>query len=324
VARGDILAFIDSDCLAGVTWLRELVPAFRDRSLGALGGRVDAACREKRLDRYEAVKSALRIGAWFKRSDPSDGSPLERFFYVPSCNFLVRRDLFASLKGFRESLHVGEDVDLCWRLQDAGHALEYRPVGAVAHKHRNRIDAFCARRFDYGTSEPVLQRLHRRRQKTLYLPKSKSLFWILLILAMTLKMPLLFLPAVALWLADGWKKTNSLKRRMIPVSGRQVLTAVSREYLSFVYHCSSFVSRYYLVAVPVVLLLSPPVAACLLGMHLIVGVVQYAIHTPRLNFFWFVLFFTLEQVAYQSGVWWTCLREANFASVLPRIVHKRA
>ncbi len=66
-ARGDVLAFIDSDCLADPTWLKELVPAFRDTSLGALGGWVDAAFEENGLDRYEKVKSSLKIGAWFKR-----------------------------------------------------------------------------------------------------------------------------------------------------------------------------------------------------------------------------------------------------------------
>lgn len=47
IARGEILAFIDSDCLADPAWLKELVPAFLDPSLGALGGLVDAAWEEK-------------------------------------------------------------------------------------------------------------------------------------------------------------------------------------------------------------------------------------------------------------------------------------
>ena len=181
-ARGDILAFIDSDCLADATWLRELVPAFRDPALGALGGWVDAASEENGLDRYEKVKSALNIGSWFKRSEPA-----ERFFYVPTCNFLVRRTDFLSLGGFREDLHVGEDVDFCWRLQDAGHVLEYRPMGKVSHRHRNRLAAFCARRFDYGTSEPVLQQIHAGRVKTLYMPWPESLFWLFLLLSVVLK-----------------------------------------------------------------------------------------------------------------------------------------
>jgi mycofactocin system glycosyltransferase len=317
-ARGDILAFIDSDCLADSTWLKELVPAFRDRSLGALGGWVDAAFEDNGLDRYEKVKSALKIGAWFKRSEQA-----ERFFYVPTCNFLVRREAFLSLGGFREILHVGEDVDFCWHLQDAGHILEYRPMGKVSHKHRNRLAAFCARRFDYGTSEPVLQKLHAGRVKTLYLPWSESLFWLIVVLSMILKTGLPILLGAGVLLVDGFKKHNKLKSRHVPVTRRQVYTAIIRGYLAFVYHCCSFISRYYLIVVPLVMLLSPLSAAVMVGMHLAAGIVEYTVKKPRLNPLSFLVFFTLEQASYQSGVWWACIQQVNFNPVLPRIVHKR-
>jgi mycofactocin system glycosyltransferase len=317
-AQGDILAFIDSDCLADPTWLKELVPAFRDTSLGALGGWVDAVFEEKGLDRYEKVKSALKIGAYFKRSEQA-----ERFFYVPSCNFLVRKEAFLSLGGFRETLHVGEDVDLCWRLQDAGHILEYRPMGRVSHKHRNRLAAFCSRRFDYGTSEPELQQLHAGRVKTLYLPWTESLFWLIVVLSMTLKTGLPLFMAAGLLLVDGIKKHAKLKTRHLPVTRRQVYTAIIRGYLAFVHHCCSFISRYYLVVVPLVLLLSPLTAAVIFGMHLSAGIVEYTVKKPRLNPLLFLLFFTLEQASYQSGVWWACICRVNFNPVLPRIIHKR-
>ncbi len=318
IARGDILGFIDSDCLADPSWLKELVPAFRDNSLGALGGRVDGAFDDNGLDRYEKVKSALKIGSWFKRSDQT-----EHFFYVPTCNFLVRKDAYIKLNGFRESLHVGEDVDFCWRLQDGGYSLEYRPMGRVSHKHRNRLAAFCARRFDYGTSEPVLQQLHPGRVKTLFLPWSESLFWLIVILSVLLKTTLPLYLSAGLLLTDGIKKYGKLKRRQIPVTLFQVYTAVIRSHLSFVYHCCSFISRYYLVVVPVVLLLSPQTAAVMVGMHLIAGIVEYSVKRPHLNPILFVLFFTLEQVSYQLGVWWECIQRINFRPVLPRIIHKR-
>jgi mycofactocin system glycosyltransferase len=318
IARGDILAFIDSDCLADPTWLRELVPAFRDDTLGALGGRVDGAFEENGLDRYEKVKSALKMGSWFKRSKDA-----ERFFYVPACNFLVRKDVFIKLSGFREKLHVGEDVDFCWRLQDAGYSLEFRPMGKVSHKHRNRLAAFCVRRFDYGTSEPVLQELHAGRVKTLFLPWTESLFWLTVILSMLLKIPLLLLAGAGLLLADGFQKYGTLKKRQIPVTRGQVFRSVIRSHLSFVYHCCSFISRYYLVVSPLVLLLSPLTAVMMMGMHLTAGIVDYTLKRPQLNPISYLFFFTLEQVSYQSGVWWECIRRINFKPVLPRIVHKR-
>ncbi len=318
VARGEILAFIDSDCLADPAWLKELVPAFDDRSLGALGGWVDAAWEEKGLDRYEKVKSSLKIGSWFKRSGTG-----ERFFYVPACNFLVRRAIFTELGGFREHLHVGEDVDFCWRLQDAGHALEYRPFGRVAHKHRNHLVAFCRRRFQYGTSEPVLQRLHTSRVKTLYLPWTESLFWVAILLGLLLVSPWFLALGGCVLLLEGIRKHALLRKRLLPVSRRQVCIAVVRSHLSFVYHCCSFLSRYYLVGLPVVFLFSPTAAGIFLAMHLTAGIVEFTVKKPQLHLLPFLSFFTLEQISYQSGVWWQCLRQLYFKPVLPRVVHKR-
>ena len=75
--------------------------------------------------------------------------------------------------------------------------------------------------------------------------------------------------------------------------------------------------------VPVVWLLSPMTAAVMIGMHLAAGIVEYTVKKPRLNPISFLLFFTLEQASYQSGVWWECIQRVNFNPLLPRIIHKR-
>ncbi|EFK10400.1 glycosyltransferase family protein [delta proteobacterium NaphS2] len=159
-ARGDILAFVDSDCLVSPLWLKELLPTFSDLSVAVVGGRVDAWFDRSALDRYEAANSSLIMGRHPMRSEKGNSS-----LYVPSCNMLVRREVFLAVDGFREHLVVGEDVDLCWRIRDSGYQVAFEPAGAVFHKHRNRIPAFCLRRFDYGTSEPLLQKHHKTRRK---------------------------------------------------------------------------------------------------------------------------------------------------------------
>jgi mycofactocin system glycosyltransferase len=318
VASGDLLAFIDSDCVASATWLKELVPAFRDAAVGAVGGWVDAASQATLLDRYEKVKSALSISVWFKRSEKR-----ERFFYLPTCNFLVRREIYLAAGGLRESLYVGEDVDLCWRLQDAGHLLEYLPMGRVAHKHRNRLMAFCARRFDYGTSEPVLQGLHPDRVKTFFMPWRAALFWLCVAAAVGLKTALPLILAVGILGDDGLGKYRKLRGRRVPILPREIYAAVLRGYLAFVDHCCHFISRYYLITIPGVLLISKPMAIVMMAMHLIAGMVELVVKKPPLNPLLFLIFFTFEQASYQSGVWWASLRRLSFRAVLPRIVHKR-
>jgi hypothetical protein len=183
--------------------------------------------------------------------------------------------------------------------------------------------AFCARRFDYGTSEPVLQRLHPDRVKTFFLPWRAALFWLCVAVAVGFKTALPLILAVTILGDDGLRKYRKLRGRRVPIQPREVYTAVLRGYLAFIDHCCHFISRYYLITIPGVLLLSKPMAAVMLGMHLIAGMVELVVKKPPLNPLLFLIFFTFEQTSYQSGVWWASLWRLSFRAVLPRIVYKR-
>jgi len=317
-AKGEILAFIDSDCVAHPLWLKQLVPSFRDPQVGAVGGLVDSDSDKNALDRYEKVKSSLQVSTWFKRS--TDEEP---FFYVPSCNLLVRRDLFLKLEGFKEDLHVGEDVDLCWRLQDYGKILEYRPVGTVYHKHRNSLWPFCRRRFQYGTSEPILQRLHTDRIKQLRLPLSELMVWILIAASALLGCAPLLGAAGAILLLDGLSRHARIRKERLPIPFVATFMAVVRSCLSLLYHLCTFVSRYFLILFIALFPLIPYPSAGVFCMHLISGVVQHRTKKPQLNLLAFLALFTLEQLSYQSGVWWGCFRGACVTPLFPRLVFER-
>ena len=314
-AGGEILAFIDSDCLADPGWLKELVPVFRDPSVGAVGGKVASHYNEKNLDRYEQVMSSLSMGNWPRRSTKK-----EPFFYVPSCNLLVRRQAFLKVDGFQEELVVGEDVDLCWRLQDQGQQVEYRPAGTVYHRHRNRLRTFCSRRFDYGTSEPLLQKRHPRRNKTFGFPLAGALFWTVIFLSLTLGAwpPAAAAPLVAA--IDAAARRRRLQRKDIPVAFIRIQAAVLRDYLGFFYHCCAFLSRYYLAAGLLVIPLFPRLSFLVMGIQFLTGFVVYAGKRPRMDFLSFQFFFLLEQLSYQTGVWWGCLKNHHFTPVAPKLV----
>jgi mycofactocin system glycosyltransferase len=305
---------MDSDCVADPLWLKQLVPLFTDPAVGAVGGAVDAHFDHSALDRYEKVRSPLNMGRAYKSS--REGG---LFFYVPSCNLLVRKEPFLSLGGFREQMHLGEDVDLCWRLQDTGYQIEYRPFGKVFHKHRNNLSAFCARRFDYGTSEPSLQRLHPRRIKRLNFPPAMCLFWALLALSAFLWNPLPFFSCGIILVFDGLNKLARTSRRGIVIGFSHLLLAVFRSYLAFLHSICAFVSRYYFAWSLFILPLSPLVSASIVGMHLVAGLVDFLVKKPHLNLFAYLFYFSGEQVSYQLGVWGGCLTNLRFNSVNPRL-----
>ena len=317
LARGDILAFIDSDCLADPLWLKQLIPAFNDPAVAAMGGRVDAWHEDKLLDRYEKVKSSLVISSRARRTEADDP-----FFYVPACNFLIRRRVFLEIKGFDRRLTVGEDVDLCWRLQRRGYALEYRPEGVVYHKHRNQLPPFCRRRFDYGTSEPLLQKIHPDKKKIFMAPPGPvGALASLLLWAITGSYVFAGI-ACLIPIIDCLRKTY--RYQGLPIGPSLIWLATLRSYAAFVHHLCAFVSRYYLAAGILAALFFPVFALVIVGMHLLNSVVEYRLKKPALNFLWFTVFFTLEQLSYQAGVWWGCLHYRKLSPVLPKIVTGKA
>ena len=313
-SNGEMVCFLDSDCVAKRSWLRDLVPAFRRPMVGAAGGLVDSHDDRTALDRYEKVKSSLHMG-----NHPTDSSMGNRFFYLPSCNLAVRKETFLKVGGFEEGLEVGEDVDLCWRIIDMGRVVEYRPSAEISHKHRNSIWPFCKRRFEYGTSEPLLQELHPNRVKTFLIWPKSLVFWSLCAAAILLGAWSIGFMAVAWLMGDAVLRQREISKVGVRLNILPALAAVLRSNASFLYHCGSFVSRYYLGCATLLAPVYPMLAAVAWALHLGVGTVEFLVKKPRLNLVSFLGLFSLEQLSYQTGVWFGCVRDMFFLPLFPRI-----
>jgi mycofactocin system glycosyltransferase len=323
MAGGEILAFIDSDCSASKEWLNELVPAFTNPALAAVGGQVDGMCTESAVDRYESIMSSLSLGT--RERTGSGGSDT---FYLPSCNLLVRRTAFRNAGGFKDSMHVGEDVDLTWRLRDNGWTISYLPAGNVLHEHRSSIRSFMSRRFDYGTSEGMLQLLHPRRRKQMVVP-----LLLALLLALCLITPFVgiwpLLLALGLLAVDTISVRVRLARRGLPVGLLALACGRLRALGSLIYYVSYHLVRYYAAPLIVIALFVPgfwawalPAAALLCAAG-----VDHAVRRPPLSFVRFCGIYLLEHIAYGAGVFWGCLSRRCFSSyrvVLHRHVEQSA
>jgi hypothetical protein len=82
------------------------------------------------------------------------------------------------------------------------------------------------------------------------------------------------------------------------------------------------VSRYYLFCAPLLFTVTPLGSAMVLGTHVVTGMGEYFTKRPRLNLALFLLYFTLDQLSYQLGVWWGCIKGIFFGPVNPRIVRR--
>jgi GT2 family glycosyltransferase len=74
-------------------------------------------------------------------------------------NVAARRDLLESLGGFDERLLRCEDVDLSYRIAQAGYRFEYAPDALVYHRNRSTVAELLAEGYAHGFHAVRLDRL---------------------------------------------------------------------------------------------------------------------------------------------------------------------
>jgi mycofactocin system glycosyltransferase len=157
-AATPVVAFVDAGVVADPGWLEVLLAHLGDPALAAVAPRVRstaAAATPAWLAAYEDERSSLDLGP-----AAAPVRPGSRVSYVPTAALVVRRDALEALGGFDEALHVGEDVDLVWRLAAAGHRVRYEPAAGATHPCRPTPGAWTRQRFRYGTAAADLAARH--------------------------------------------------------------------------------------------------------------------------------------------------------------------
>jgi mycofactocin glycosyltransferase len=154
-----LVAFVDSDCVPTPGWLEPLLGHFDDPVVGAVAPRVAPAPSTTHtgdaVSAYEALRSSLDRGTTEGLVRRGTSIP-----YVPSAALVVRVDVASGSELFDPTLRAGEDVDLVWRLADAGWDVRYVPQSTVEHDGGATLTAFLARRAFYGMSAAPLSRRH--------------------------------------------------------------------------------------------------------------------------------------------------------------------
>lgn len=155
VPQAYALAFIDSDAYPIGNWLQNaLARLIENPDLAAVGGPNMPPPDSSRSELYvgRALTSPLVSGLGYFRKMQKPARLVEG---LPSCNLVVRADVYKSLGGMDESLYTGEDVEFCARLRNAGGHILYEPEVAVYHKNRS-LKGFIQQRIVYGASVPSL------------------------------------------------------------------------------------------------------------------------------------------------------------------------
>lgn len=137
LARGEIIAFIDADCVAQKNWLRAIRQAFRDPDVDVLGGDIRILIRAARKTAIEAYEDVYSYRARLF---------VERHGYAATGNMAVRAEVFRRVGPFR-GLGTHEDVVWGRKAREAGYHIVFRQNVTVSTDACESFEAL-ARRLD--------------------------------------------------------------------------------------------------------------------------------------------------------------------------------
>lgn len=163
-AKGDIIAFIDGDCIANPFWLSQL----RKTLAGA-----DVAAGKTIQIGYWAFEALSRVELEHGGYDVT----------YPSCNLGYWKDVFVKAGGFDDGFHTAEDIDLNFRAVDVGAKLSYNDEAIVYHRARDTVTKFLKQAYWNGYGRKQLTLKHGNlwsRYSFSRMLKSQATFWGLL------------------------------------------------------------------------------------------------------------------------------------------------
>ena len=311
VCGTELVAFLDSDCVADPGWLEALVPELADSAVAAAGGRILPASERTWLERYEAVRSPLDLGTTNATAQPQARVP-----YLVTANLVVRRSAFQAVGGFDAALRCGEDVDLSWRLHAAGYRLTYQPAAHVHHRHRGNPEAFARTRVRYAASEAALLWRHPANGRWLGFSPGMGAALAGAFGALLGRPRLMVAGGVALGLEVA---ATAGKVRSLGLPGRRSAPALLRGQANGFYHICRQLARYYGVPATLLALASGrrrrrPLLLALAAVELVPAVVDWRRLRPRLALPAFVAAWLMDDAAYQVGLLLGCLRQRSLAA----------
>ncbi|MEB3029954.1 mycofactocin biosynthesis glycosyltransferase MftF [[Mycobacterium] nativiensis] len=314
--KTDFVAFLDSDVVPRRGWLEALLGHFCDPTVALAAPRiVGMADSDHLVARYEAIRSSLDLGAC-----EAPVVPYGKVAYVPSAAIICRRSALQDLGGFDEELRSGEDVDLCWRLVDAGSRLRYEPIALVAHEHRVTPRDWVARKAFYGGSAAPLSARHPDKTAPMVISGWALAGWALMALGSALG----YLVSMAIAALTGHRVAKAM--RGPETAPADVLAVTLRGLAAAGLQIASALCRHYWPIALLAALVSQRCRQVVLLAAICDGVVDWLRHARLdgddvrpLGLPAYLLLKRVDDLAYGAGLWSGVLREGNLAALKPQI-----
>ena len=185
-AKGEIVAFTDSDCIVPPNWITKIVENFKDPQISCVGGSAKALDNDF-ISQY-ADNSIVRLMPFFtKREELKKVKP---FFRHPAgCNMAFRRKVAEEVGYFDEHIQYGfDEVEFADRICRAGYKMVLDPDVLVWHKHRSTFREFLKQNFQYGKGSGLVLKNNKLKDavsKWSFLGLMGFISWLLIVGSLT-------------------------------------------------------------------------------------------------------------------------------------------
>jgi glycosyltransferase involved in cell wall biosynthesis len=162
-ATGNYYVILDSDVIVPTQYLKEIHTQLERHYTDAFGG-PDAAHKNftplQKAINYSMTSLLTTGGIRGKKKGVGKFQPR-------SFNMGLSKAAFEKTNGFSD-LRAGEDIDLTFRVWEAGFETQLIEEAFVYHKRRNSIPSFFKQTFAFGTARPKLNKRYPKTAKLTY------------------------------------------------------------------------------------------------------------------------------------------------------------
>ncbi len=300
-----LVAFVDTDVDVAGDWLSRLLPHFNDPLVALVAPRIASSEGSTTLAQYEMARSPLDLG-----DQPARVAAGSRVSYVPAAALLVRTDALRAIGGFDESLRTGEDVDMVWRLLDAGHRCRYEPASVVHHRPRPSFVSWVRQRIAYGRSAAPLDRKHPGAVSPLRMSGWSASVWGLVLVRR---------PVAAVAVAAG--TVVALQRKLDDVPPAESVRLAGLGHLFAGRQVGSAITRAWWPLALCAAVLCRRTRLPLLGAATIPPTLDWLARRGPLDPARYIALRLTDDVAYGAGLWIGAIEERSIGALAPKFTN---